>query len=70
MKPATQTWEQGCQVQAELRAPVSDTEGELLPGLQAHGGSRGGEVSKPGGPGHQSPLRILWVIWLPLSSDL
>ena len=52
-EPATETWERGCQAQAEHRAPGSEPEGELLPGRQVPGGSKGDQVSKPGVPGHQ-----------------
>ena len=52
-EPATETWQQGRQAQAEHRAQGSEPEGELLPGRQVPGRSEGDQVSKPGVPGHQ-----------------
>ena len=52
-EPATETWEQVCQAQAEHRAPGSEPEGELLPGRQVPGRSKGDQVGKPGVLGHQ-----------------
>ncbi|CAN0569500.1 unnamed protein product [Rangifer tarandus platyrhynchus] len=62
-EPATETWEQGCQAQAEHRAPGPEPEGELLPGCQVPRRSRGDQVdslplSHLGSPVHvwRSPL--------------
>ncbi|XP_043780486.1 uncharacterized protein LOC122708281 isoform X3 [Cervus elaphus] len=50
-EPATETWEQGCQAQAEHRAPGSEPEGERLPGRQVPRRSRGDQpVGLPEAP--------------------